>query len=156
MDQAISKKNAIIRQSEVEDFINQYESNFNAALAGSNGDVDSTVNSFASEFIEASPLGVIAGKNNGKFKESITKGWAFYKQVGISAMNIFSKQVTILDQFHAIVKVGWNCSFTRKDGTNGEIAFDIFYLIQKKDGIRIFAYITGDEQQALKDAGLTP
>jgi hypothetical protein len=155
MDQTISKKNEIIRQSEVEDFFDHYESNFNAALAGGNSDVNSTVNSFASEFIEASPLGVIAGTNNEKFRESIKTGWAFYKQVGIRAMNIFSKQVTLLDQFHAIVRVGWNSSFTREDGTNGELAFDIFYLVQKKEGIRIFAYITGDEQQALKDAGLT-
>ena len=59
--------------------------------------------------------------------------------------------------FMRLVKVNWNSSFVRKDKTEGDISFDVFYLIQKIDeDIKIFAYITGDEQQALKDQGLIP
>ena len=69
-------------------------------------------------------------------------------------MNILSKQIDILDSFHAIVRIHWSSSFTRKDKTSGDIAFNVFYLVQKRNDIRIFAYITGNEQEALKRAGL--
>jgi hypothetical protein len=150
----MTKMRATLQQNEIENFFNRYERRFNSALSEGKVDVNETVNSFASDFIEASPAGVVAGKNDHKFRESISQGWAFYKNIGIRAMGILSNQINVLDQFHAIVKINWNCSFTRKDATNGEIAFDVFYLVQKRDDIRIFAYITGDEQQALKDAGL--
>ena len=150
----MAKMNGTLQQIEIENFFNRYERRFNAALSDGQIDIDGTVNSFASDFIEASPTGVIVGKNNNEFKESIGRGWTFYKEIGIRTMNILSKEINILDEFHAIVKVHWNSSFARKDNTNGDIAFDVFYLLQKRDDIRIFAYITGDEQQALKDAKL--
>jgi hypothetical protein len=143
-----------LQQNEIEDFFDRYERRFNLALSEGKADIDETVNSFTSDFIEASPAGVVAGKNDKKFREALSKGWAFYKEIGIDSMDILSKQINILDQFHAIVKIRWNSLFTRKDTTKGEIAFDVFYLVQKREDIRIFAYITGNEQQALKDAGL--
>jgi hypothetical protein len=143
-----------IQQTELENFFRHYARRVNIALAGGEVDVDGTFNSFASDVIGANPSGVMAAKNDDKFKESVTKGWGFYKDIGIRAMNILSKQIDILDPFHALVKIHWSSSFTRKDKTSGDIAFNVFYLVQKRDDIRIFAYITGNEQQALKDAGL--
>jgi len=146
-----------IQQHEIENFFNRYEARFNEVLSGGEPDVDETVNSFASHFIEASPSGVTAGKNDRKFRKSISQGWQFYKNIGIISMDILSTQITILDNLHAITKVHWNSSFMRKNKTKGDIAFDVYYLIQKAgDDIRIFAYITGDEQQALKEEGLIP
>ena len=146
-----------IQQHEIENFFTRYEARVNDALSGAEPDIDETVNSFASHFIEASPAGIIAGKNDKKFRKAISQGWSFYKEIGISLMDILSMQTTILDNLHAIVKVHWNCSFVRKNKTNGDIGFDVFYLLQKSgDDLRIFAYITGDEQQGLKDAGLLP
>jgi hypothetical protein len=146
-----------IQQYEIENFFNRYEARINDALSGAEPDIDETVNSFASEFIEASPAGVISAKNDKKFRKAISHGWNFYKEVGIRTMDILSLQITILDNLHAIVKVHWSSSFVRKNKTNGDIAFDVFYLLQKTgDDLRIFAYITGDEQQALKDEGLVP
>lgn len=146
-----------IQQHEIENFFNRYERRFNEALAGGEPDIDETVNSFAEFFLEASPAGVIVGKNDKKFRKAINQGWMFYKNVGIRSMDIVSIQITILDSFHAIVKVHWNSSFERKNKTKGDLAFDVFYLIQKQaEDIRIFAYITGDERQALKDERLIP
>jgi hypothetical protein len=144
-----------IQQYEIENFFNRYEARVNDALSGAEPDVDEVVNSFASEFIEASPVGIISAKNDKKFRKAISHGWNFYREAGIHAMDIVSMQITLLDNLHAIVKVHWNSSFVRKNQTKGDIAFDVFYLLQKTgDELRIFAYITGDEQQALKDAGL--
>ena len=146
-----------IQQHEIENFFNRYEARFNEALADGVVDIDETVNSFTSDFLEASPAGVIVGKNDRKFRKAVSQNYAFYKKIGIRSMDILSTQTTILDEIHALVKVHWNSSFVRQDRTKGDIAFDVFYLIQKKDDdIRIFAYITRDEQQALKDEGLIP
>jgi hypothetical protein len=151
----ITGKSMRIQKDEIDQFFSRYESRFNDALSGAEPDIEQTVNSFTENFLEATPLGIITGKNDNNFKEMITKGWSFYKDIGIQAMNILSKQITILDDFHALVKVNWNSTFVRKDKTDGEISFDVFYLIQKlEEDIKIFAYITGDEQQALKDQGL--
>ena len=144
-----------IQQYEIENFFNRYEARINDALSGAEPDIEEVVNSFASEFIEASPAGVISAKNDKKFRKAISQGWNFYKKIGIRSMDILSMQITLLDKLHAIVKVHWNSSFVRKNKTNGDIAFDVFYLMQKTgDDLRIFAYIAGDEQQALKDEGL--
>ncbi len=146
-----------VQKEEIDQFFSQYESKFNDALSGGEPDIEQTVNSFTEHFLEASPLGVNAGKNDKDFREMISKGWAFYKDIGIQAMNILSKQITVLDDFHALVKINWNSSFVRNNNSSGEISFEVFYLVQKlEEDIKIFAYITGDEQQALKDQGLIP
>jgi hypothetical protein len=45
--------------------------------------------------------------------------------------------------------------FVTKDKREGAIDFEVIYLLQLRDErIKIFAYITGDEQKAFKDAGL--
>lgn len=146
-----------IQQHEIENFFDRYEARVNDALSGAEPEIDETVKSFASDFIEASPAGIMAGKNDKKFRKVIRDGWSFYKEIGIRVMDIVSIQITILDNLHAIVKVHWNCSFVRKNKTHGDISFDVFYLLQKTgDDLKIFAYIAGDEQQSLKDAGLVP
>jgi hypothetical protein len=146
-----------IEEVEVENFFSQYESRFNEALAGSEPDIEGAVNSFAERFIEASPIGIIAGKNNKKFRKMIAKGWEFYQKIGIRSMNILRKEVTILNALHAMAKIHWNSSFIRPDKSEGDVDFDVFYLLQKhEEELKIFAYITGDEQQALQEQGLIP
>lgn len=56
-----------IEPVEVENFFAQYESRFNEALAGGEPDIDSVVNSFAEYFIEASPVGIVAGETTKNF-----------------------------------------------------------------------------------------
>jgi hypothetical protein len=53
-----------IQQHEIENFFSRYEARFNEALSGAEPDIDESVNSFASDFIEASPSGVIVAKND--------------------------------------------------------------------------------------------
>lgn len=143
-----------IRKAEVEKFFNLYDSRFNEALLGNSPDVDGVINSFAENFIEANPLGVFAARNDATFKEAIPKGWDFYKQIGVTAMTIVKHEVTILDDFHAMDKVYWKCTYELK-GSKGAIDFAVHYFVQKlTDQLKIFAYITGDEQKALKDHGL--
>lgn len=143
------------REQLLNDFFSGYEQRFNRFLNGEPLEVESTALSFSACFIEASPLGVNCGQNDLQFRSMIPKGYEFYRGIGITAMDILSKDITLLDDFHAMVKIHWNSCFTRKDQVKGMIEFDVIYLLQTtEDSPRIFAYITGDEQAVLKENGL--
>lgn len=48
-------------------------------------------------------------------------------------------------------------SFYGSENASGEIPFEVVYMVQYRDGaIKIFAYVTGDEQAAFKDYKLIP
>jgi hypothetical protein len=143
------------RQQTLEEFFTRYENRFNEVLSGGQPDVEDIAGDFAEYFIEASPVGIISGANDKKFREMIPEGWGFYKKIGVQAMNILSKDITMLDEMHAVVKIQWKSLFIRKDESKGDIVFEVFYMVQlRKDGPKIFAYVTGDEQKALKEEGL--
>jgi hypothetical protein len=65
-----------------------------------------------------------------------------------------SKDVTLIDDLHYSVKVYWRYTF-EKDGREGTIDFHNTYFLTTIEGEpKIFAYIVGDEQKALKEHGL--
>jgi len=142
-------------KTEIDHFLNAYANRFNKALKIGISDVEGTADSFAEHFIEANPNGVTCGKNDDNFRLAIPKGYAFYKSIGITSMNILSKEITLLNNHHTMAKVHWQSAFTRKDNSQGEITFEVIYFIQSIKGEhKIFGYITGDEQKGLKEAGL--
>jgi hypothetical protein len=143
------------RKQEIERFFDQYAGRFNNVLHGAAPDIDAIVGSFADCFIEASPLGVSCGKNNEQFREVIPKGYEYYKAIGITSMDILHKDISLLDDFHSMARISWRSSFRRKDGVQGSIDFVVIYLLQSLDTQhRIFCYVTGDEQKALKENDL--
>lgn len=143
------------RKQLIETFFGHYAENFNAALHTSTPDIGKTVSSFADCFIGSGPAGINCGKNDDQFRKVISEGYAFYKNIGITSMDIISKEITLLDDFHATVKIYWRSGFTRKDKSKGEIDFSVIYFVRDKENKpKIFAYITGDEQKALKENGL--
>lgn len=144
-----------ITTAQINQFFKLYEKRFNDSLRSEEADVDGVVNAFAGYFVEASPAGILGSQNDRKFRKAIPKGYEFYKRIGILSMVIVSKEMTLLDDLHAIVKVHWRSTYQLKDKAPGTIEFDVHYLLQlQQDQPKIFAYITGDEQQALKDHGL--
>lgn len=143
------------REKNLDVFFNQYERLFNNGLNQQAVDVDTVAQWFAGCFVEASPVGIICGKNDDGFRKKIPEGYDFYRKAGITSMNILMKDIRLLDDFHALCKIHWSSAFTKKDGSKGSIEFDVTYFVQTKDGAhKIFAYITGDEQRALKEHGL--
>ena len=144
------------RKKNIEEFFSGYESHFNNSLSGRN--VDETekaiVGSFADCFIESSPLGVNCSRNGKEFLTKIQQGFDFYKGIGSNGMSIVSKDITLLDDFHAMVKVYWNYAYV-KDNIPGSVDFHVFYMLTTiNEEIKIFAYIAGDEQKALREKGL--
>jgi len=142
-------------EQQLHSFFEDYETRFNDVLQGKPLNEEATVSAFASCFVEASPVGVICGQNDKKFRESLGKGYERYKKVGTRLMKIRSKNITRLNELHSMVAVQWHSEYEKKDGEKVEIDFEVIYLLQwQKDAWKVFAYVTGDEQQAMKDKGL--
>ncbi|WDO12814.1 hypothetical protein MH928_16005 [Flavobacterium sp. WW92] len=142
------------KNKDIETFFNHYEKRVNDALIGKKIYADEAADSFADCFIESSPLGVICGKNDAEFKKQMLKGYEFYKKIGITSMDILSKEITVLDEYHAMAKIYWRSNY-QKDKAAGKIDFEVTYFLNFKDGKhKIFAFITGDEEKALKEHGL--
>ncbi len=62
------------RTQEIAAFFDHYADGFRQSSEGKKVDVKATAASFADWFIEASPLGVMCGQNNAKFRKMIPKG----------------------------------------------------------------------------------
>ncbi len=122
-----------------------------------NVDVEASAAAFAPCFIEASPRGVICGNNDDQFSAMIPRGTDFYRGIGTTVMNVRSTEITSMDAHHDMVRVFWNSQHVKKDGTPVLIDFDVIYLLEDTTGQpKIFGYVTGDEQQVLRESGLIP
>ena len=141
-------------EQELADFFNRYADLTNAAITGKAVDAGEFANKFASFIVESSPVGVMGGGNDENFRAKIPSGFNFYRKIGISSMTILSKEVTIIDDLHAMVKITWASGYRNKTQEQSSINFDVFYLVTMKNGPKIFAYVTGDEQASLQKHGL--
>lgn len=137
----------------IRQFFADYEKAFEKGIAGK-PDVMGTVNSFAHVFVEASPLGIIGGTNDNKFRDAIPKGFDFYRKIGTKSMTIEKIDITAIDAYHYQAKVHWKAHYEQTK-LQVDIEFDVIYLLQYLNNkLEIFAYITGDEQAALRNHGL--
>jgi hypothetical protein len=135
-------------------FFSRYEKLFMQSLKET-PDVESVAGVFADYFVEASPVGVIGGKNDASFRERIPKGYEFYKSIGTTSMQITALESTALNELHYMTRVQWRAGYHKKDGSRENIDFEVIYFTQHiKSEIKIFAYITGDEQKVLRERGL--
>jgi hypothetical protein len=143
------------RKKIIEEFFSNYEQNFNNALGGADME-EHMRQSFASCFVESSPGGVVCGQNDAKFLENMRAGLDMYRKIGTKSMSITSKDISLIDELHASAKIYWRYTY-EKDGKEGFIDFHVFYFLNFVDGNpKIFSYIAGDEQRALKEHGLVP
>lgn len=140
----------MIFKETIDDFFNRYASIMNNALFGGAYEIDTIMGSFSQYVVGANPLGVAGGRNDAQFASTIRKGIEFYRKIGIISMNILSKEISILDDFHAIVRIFWSSFYETKE-RSGEIPFEVTYFVQCRDGeVKIFAFVAGDEQAAFK------
>jgi hypothetical protein len=133
-------------------FFEAYAKRLNDALADPKAiDVAGTRAAFADYFVGADPNGVRGGRNGFFFRLMIPRGIRYYRKIGTLAMDVAGMEVTDLDTFHALARVHW---LARYEGGK-EIPFTNIYILQIRDGTaRIFVWITGDEQQALREHGI--
>jgi hypothetical protein len=135
-------------------FLSEYETEFNMAFHG-NPDIETTAKLFTESFAEANSSGITCRRNDYEFRKYIAEKYAFYKNIGLKEMRIVSRDISMLNDIHGMDKVKWKAIYETKQGKREELEFEVIYLVQVINGDpRIFAYITGDENRALKEKGL--
>lgn len=138
-----------------EAFFRRYADAYERSL-GERVETDLIRSFFAESFLGASTLGgVSVGANDDAFARTLEQGYAFYKAVGTRRMAVERIEVDPLYDSHDRVKVFYVAQFERSDGAWITIAFDVLYLLQRRqDGPRIFAFIAGDEMALYREHGL--
>ncbi len=141
-------------ETEVRDLFDRYEQSFARALAGEI-DMEEVAALYAPEFIAASPLGVMAGRNDGEFRQAMAQGYAHYRSIGTKGMRIRGLRISPIDEGHCLAHVAWTATYARDDLPETAIDFEVHYLVQVREGeARVFGWIAGDEQAALKAHGV--
>lgn len=143
-----------ITKKDVESFFAKYEAGFNAALGG-HVDLKAIKALYSDQFIAASPRGVRAGTNDGSFDAAMSKGYQRYRDLGTKSMKVESIETHEVDDCHLMARVRWQ-SVYEKPGTGAiHIPFDVNYLLEHRENeIKVFAWITGDEEALLKAHGV--
>ena len=132
----------------------RYERVFNKSLGG-DADMDEVASLYASDFIAASPAGVMTGKNDDQLKQAMAQGYARYRAIGTKEMRIRDVRISPIDEHHCLAHVAWTATYARKDQPDTAINFDVHYLVQKLEGdARVFGWVSGDEQALLKKHGI--
>lgn len=118
--------------------------------------IEALVEVFAGYFVGASPLGVMGGAKNESFAATVRKGFETYRAIGGTRFEIVGLDVEELDACNVMVRADWEFDYVRpRDGARGTIAFRNIYFVNFAGGQPgIFAWITPDERQAMKDHGL--
>lgn len=141
-------------EASVRKFFEQYESVVNRSLGGAI-DTDEVAALYASEFIAASPAGVMTGKNDDQFKQVMTQGYAHYRAIGTKEMRIRDVRLSPMDDRHCVAHVAWTATYARADRPDVAIDFDVHYFVQKLDGEpKVFGWVAGDEQALLRQHGI--
>lgn len=132
----------------------RYESFFKRSLGG-DIDTDEVASLYASDFIAASPAGVMAGKNDDQFKKAMSQGYAHYRAIGTKEMRMRNVRLSPIDEHHCVAHVAWTATYARQDQADVAIDFDVHYFIQKLDGKpKVFGWVSGDEQALLRKHGI--
>lgn len=142
---------------EVSDFMAEYARLMNAGVRDGSLDADFLAGCFAAEFIGAGPGGVMAGKKEG-LTEAIAGGADAYRRMGGLAFVAEHIDTQELAPNSFMTTVRWRFDYRRPaDGRLGSIGFTNRYLVSTAQGRpEIFAWITADEQAALREHGLVP
>jgi len=132
----------------------RYERLFNQSLGG-DVNINQVASLYATEFIAASPAGVMTGKNDDKLKQVMVQGYARYRAIGTKEMRIRSVRISSIDEHHCVAHVAWTATYARKDRPDTNIDFDVHYFVQKLDEEpKVFGWVSGDEQTLLKEHGI--
>lgn len=142
-------------ETSVRKLFERYEGFFKQSLGG-DMDMDEVASLYASEFIGATPAGVMAGKNDDQFKRVMAQSYAHYRAIGTKEMQIRDVRLSPIDEHHCVAHVAWTATYARKNQSDVVIDFDVHYFVQKLDGEpKVFGWVSGDEQALLRKHGIT-
>ena len=141
-------------ETSVRAFFERYERFFNQSLGG-HVDMDEVSAMYASEFIAASPAGVMAGKNDDTLEQAMTQGYARYRAMGTKEVRVRNLRLSLIDDCHCVAHVAWSATYARNGRPDVVIDFEVHYFIQKLDQEpKVFGWVSGDEQALLRKHGI--
>lgn len=143
-----------MKKEQVEKFFQKYEQFFMQSLSG-NVNPDEITELYAPEFIAASPMGVMTGKNDIDFQKALSYGYEQYRKMGTIGMHVCKIKVYPIDEYHSVAHVSWRASYQKSDKSRVDIDFEVHYLMQEIKGkLRVFGWISGNEQEVLRENGI--
>jgi hypothetical protein len=114
-------------------------------------DTDELAALYASEFIAASPAGIMAGKNDDRLKQVMAQGYERYRAIGTKEMRLRDVRLSPIDGHHWLAHVAWTAVYARKGQPDVAIDFDVHYFLQELGGeLKVFGWVSGDEQALLR------
>lgn len=135
-------------------FFERYQECFRKGLEGKLN-MDEVAALYASDFIAASPGGVVAAKNDEDLKRFMAQGYERYRAMGTKEMSIRDVEVLPIDQYHCMAEVAWTAIYSRDGESDLSIDFDIRYFVQRLDEEpKVFGWVSGDEQALLREHGI--
>lgn len=138
----------------VRELFELYQNFFKRSLAA-DLDKKEVAELYASEFIAASPAGVMAGKNDETLVQAMAQGYEHYREIGTQEMRIRGLRLSPIDDLHCVAHVSWTATYVRDDLPETAIDFDVHYLVQILNGsAKVFGWVSGDEQALLKQHGI--
>ncbi len=145
----------------IKEFFAEYEKHTNGAIHNPGAtDPEAIALMYAECFVGASPGHVTCARNDNEFRAALRQGMEFYRSIGTRSMKIKGLDETAIDELHSLATAHWVAEHQLKLGKGTKkkrMDFDVTYLVQMRDGEpRIFAYVSGDEMAAYREAGLIP
>ena len=141
-------------EAAVRKLFQRYERFFKRSLGG-DVDRDEIASLYASDFIAASPAGVMTGKNDEHLKQIMEQGYAHYRAIGTKEIRIRDVCISPIDEHHCLAHVAWTATYAREDQPDTAIEFDVHYLVQKLESeAKVFGWVSGDEQALLQKHGI--
>ena len=141
-------------ETSIRAFFDRYQHFFMEALAD-NLDTDELSALYTSDFIAASPAGVMIGKNDDTLKQAMINGYTHYRAIGTKSMQVRHVRLSRIDDQHAIAHVAWTAAYAKPSQPDISIDFEVHYFIQELDGKpKVFGWVSGDEQALLRERGV--
>jgi hypothetical protein len=143
-------------REQTESFFSRYGELTNAGITDGKADTGALAACFAPCFVASSPQGVFGGDGGEKLEQVIGDSIANYRRIGATAFSIDAIEIIDVDPLHTMARVSWRFDYKRpSDGKLGTIRFANEYFVSFAGGApKIFAWVTPDEQAALKEHGL--
>ena len=141
-------------ETSIREFFDRYQRFFMEALAD-NLDTDELSALYTSDFIAASPAGVMTGKNDDTLKQAMINGYAYYRAIGTKSMKVRHIRLSRIDELHTVAHVAWTAVYARSSQPDISIDFEVHYLVQELNGQpKVFGWVSGDEQALLRERGI--
>ena len=141
-------------EASIREFFNRYQRFFTEALAD-NFDAGELFALYTSDFIAASPSGVMTGKNDDTLKQNMMNGYAHYRAIGTKSMQVRNIRLSPINDQHSVAHVAWTAVYAKDMQPDISIDFEVHYLMQELDGQpKVFGWVSGDEQALLRECGI--